>query len=229
MNFTNETSSAHPSACFAEVSTYGELKALLPGTGTGRVPGLKKLKEAASIVLRSKTDCGGIIEVYDNGYYTYMEDACITVYAVDRCSVLEWYSCTGETLSSKGEDLSALPWTMPLEIAGFNRLDHNNSNRQESKYEYSLNASASENNILFSVRPEHELKDAAEEEKEFRRMRSLRIAETFASLSHEHKELIRVFFIENHTQDESAALLGINQSTVSRRLVTIKRLFEKFL
>ena len=81
-----------PAKAFSHVTqstTFEELKRLLPGTGKERVPGISQLKDSAVVVLKAKTGCG-IIEVYDNGFFTYMENGHITVYAVDRCTVLEW-------------------------------------------------------------------------------------------------------------------------------------------
>lgn len=223
-SFTPETTFSHVN----QSTTFGELKRLLPSTGKERVPGITQLRKTAVVVLHAKTE-NGIVEVYDNGFFTYMEDGYITVYAVDRCTVLEWYSCTGETLSSKDANVSELPWTMPLEIAGSNRLDHNGDSREESRLEYSLDASASVNNILFSVLPEHERKERLEDERQFRKAKNFLLSKALADLTPNQKELVRVVFIEKHTQEEAAAILGISQSNVSRRISTIKRLLEKFL
>lgn len=209
-------------------TTFGELKQLLPATSKERIPGIAQLRDSAVVVLKAKTGCG-IIEVYDNGFFTYIEDEHITVYAVDRCAVLEWRSCTGEILTSEGANVSELPWTMPLEIAGTNRLEHNSNSREKSVLEYSLDTSASANNILFSVLPEHERKEALEDERQFRGARNNLLSNALAKLTSNQKELVRVVFIEKHTQEEAAAILGISQSNVSRRISTIKHLLEKFL
>ena len=54
------------------ISTYGELKTLLPGTGTGRVPGIRQLRKNAECVLCRETGCG-CIEIFRNGYFIYTE------------------------------------------------------------------------------------------------------------------------------------------------------------
>ena len=227
MNTPNCTS-ARTNAKFAQVKTYGELRDLLPNTGKRKVPGIMKLREAATVVLCAKTE-SGLLEVYDNGFYTYTENGYTTVYAVDRCAILKWYSCTGETFSSKDTDLSDLPWTMPLEISGSNRLEHNSDSRLETKCELYLDAPASENSIQFSVLPEHERSASLEDELHFRMAQKSLLSESFANLTPDQKELIRVVFMENHTQEEAATILGINQSNVSRRIATIKRLLQKKL
>lgn len=227
MNTSNRTPSQIV-AQFSKVKTYGDLRSLLPETRKGKMPGIKQLRENAAVVLSAKTD-SGLLDVYDNGYFTYTENDYTTVYAVDRCAVLKWYSCTGEVFTSKDTDLSNLPWTMPLEISGANRLAHNSGSRQESKYEYSLDVPASENNIQFSILPAHEQKATTENDLQNRKAKNLRLSEQIANFTPAQRELIQLVFIEKRTQEEAAAILGINQCNVSRRISTIKRLLKKFI
>ena len=218
-----------PAKKFSRVSrstTYGELKSLLPSTGTGRVPGINKLRDTAVIVLRAKTE-SGVVEVYDNGFYTYMENEHITVYAVDRCTVLEWYSCTGEKFTSQNADVSKLPWTMPLEIAGYNRLEHNSDSRQESKADYSLNAPASDNNLLFSVRPEHEIREERESEEEARQKRIALVREALKMLTPKQKEILFLVHLKDMTQEEVADALCISRRTVREQLNAAEKKFKK--
>lgn len=217
-------------AAFSNINqstTYGELKKMLPSTGTGRVPGITKLRETATVVLHAATQCG-VVEVYDNGFYTYMENEHITVYAVDRCTVLEWYSCTGEKITSEGNDLSGLPWIMPLEIAGYNRLEHNSSSREESKAEYSLNAPASDNNLLFSVRPEHEIREEEELEEEYRQERIVLMQEAMKKLTAKQKKILCLAHLENMTQNEIAIKLHIRRTTVQEQLEAAEKKIKKF-
>lgn len=218
-----------PTKAFSHVNhstTFGELKRLLPSTGTGRVPGINKLKETAAVVLHAKTE-SGIVEVYDNGFYTYKEDGHITVYAVDRCNVLEWYSCTGEKFTSEDANVSELPWTMPLEIAGYNRLEHNGDSRQESKADYSLNAPASDNNLLFSVRPEHEIREEREHEEETRQKRIALVREAVNMLTPKQKSILILVYLQDMTQEEVADALCISRRTVRGQLSAAEKKFKK--
>lgn len=222
-NATSEKAFAHVNPS----TTFGELMKLLPGTGTARVPGINKLKENAAVILRAKTETG-FVEVYDNGFYTYKEDGHITVYALDRCTVLEWYSCTGEKFTSKDADISSLPWTMPLEIAGYNRLEHNSDSRQESKADYSLNAPASHNNLLFSVRPAHELQEEAEEEMEYRAMRVSRVKEALNSLTKRQQDVLLMFYVDKLTQEAIAEKTGLSRMAVRTHLERAEKKFRNF-
>lgn len=211
-----------------QVTTFGELKQLLPSTGTGRVPGITKLRETAVVVLHARTE-SGVLEVFDNGFYTYMENGHATVYAVDRCNVLEWYSCTGEKLTSEDANVSELPWTMPLEIAGSNRLEHNSDSRQDSRSDFSLNSPASANNLKFSVRPEHEIREECEEQAHNRACKNRMIAAEYSKLRPRQKKLIRMVFFEKMRHEDVAAALGIDRTSVSHSVDALKKRFEKFL
>lgn len=220
-----------PTEAFSHVNhstTFGELKRLLPSTGKERVPGITQLRKNAVVVLHAKTE-SGIVEVYDNGFFTYMEDGHITVYAVDRCTVLEWYSCTGEKITSEGANLSELPWTMPLEIAGSNRLEHNSDSRQDSRSDFSINSPASANNLKFSVRPEHEIREEREEQAHIRACKNRMIAAEYSKLRPRQKKLIRMVFFEKMRHEDVAAALGIDRTSVSHSVDALKKRFEKFL
>ena len=210
-----------------QVTTFGELKQLLPSTGTGRVPGITKLRETAVVVLHAQTE-SGVLEVFDNGFYTYMENGHATVYAVDRCNVLEWYSCTGEKLTSEDANVSELPWTMPLEIAGYNRLEHNGDSRQDSKADYSLNAPASDNNLLFSVRPAHELQEEAKEELEYRTKRVSQVKEALNSLTKRQREILLMFYVDRLTQEAIAERTGLSRLAVRTHLERAEKKFRNY-
>ena len=219
-----------PAKAFSLVNqstTFEELKQLLPGTGKERVPGIAQLKNSAVVVLKAKTGCG-IIEVYDNGFYTYMENGHITVYAVDRCTVLEWYSCTGEKLTSEGANVSELPWTMPLEIAGANRLEHNSDSRQDSRNDFSLNSPASANNLRFSVQPEHELREEAQAEAERRKKRILQVRSLLEKEKPRRRQIIELYYFSQKTQSEVATIIGVSQQYVQKTLTAFSESVKNF-
>lgn len=219
----------NPAKAFSHVTqstTFGELKKLLPGTGKERVPGITQLRENAVVVLHAKTG-SGIVEVYDNGFYTYMENGYITVYAVDRCTVLEWRSCTGEVLTSEGANVSELPWMMPLEIAGTNRLEHNSDSRQDSRNDFSLNAPASANNLKFSVRPEHELMEEAQAEADRREKRILQVRSFLEHESPRRRRIIELYYCNSTNQEDVAAIVGVSQPYVHKVIKTFSERLEK--
>lgn len=211
-----------------QVTTFGELRRLLPCTGIRKVPGIEQLNATATVVLQSKTD-SGLIKVYDNGFYTYTENGHSTVYGVDRCNNLTWRFCNDETDSAENLVLDNLPWEMPLEIAGTNRLDHNGCSRQDSRVSFSLDAPESANNIKFSTKPEHDLREVDEEAALNRKLKNQAIARELAKLSKAQRNLLEIAFYQKTEQKEIALRLGINPSNVSRRIKAIRRRFKKFL
>ena len=138
------------------LSTYGELKALLPSTGTNRVPGINQLRKKAVRLLIKET-ASGTIEFFDNGFFIFMECDNWTVYGVDRCEWPSTYTEDGKG-GKQPQDFSRFPWELILESAGSARLAHNGESREEYQGAISIDAPESENNIALSVRPEHEIK-----------------------------------------------------------------------
>lgn len=199
--------------CFSQITTYGELLQALPATGPGNVPSLGFLHQNAKVVLHAKTE-NGMIEVYDNGYYTYLENDRITVNAVDRCGELKWYTNTGETLVSKDIDLVGLPWTVPLEIAGVNKLAINALMREQSKTIYSLDAPASQDNPHFSIQSEYEARTEENAIAESQENRIILARNILKELSEREREIIQMLYVEGMTQADAAEKLGIDRSSV---------------
>ena len=219
-----------PAKAFSHVTqstTFGELKRMLPGTGKERVPGITQLREKAVVVLHAKTE-SGVIEVYDNGFYTYKENGHSTVFAVDRCTVLKWHSCIGEESTTDGENLDTLPWPMPLEIAGANRIEDSYSVIERRHQLMYLDDPASSNNILFSVRPEHEIREEAESEEDYRKGRILLMREALQKLTSKQKEILILFHLKNMTQEEISETLGISRRTVREHLWKAEKKIKDF-
>ena len=224
---TNSSNSANAFSRVTKSTTFGELKRLLPGTGTGRVPGIKKLRETAVVVLQCKTNSGNI-EVFDNGFYIFAESGNVTVYAVDRCSALTWRFCTDEKSTSEGEDLDKLPWTMPLEIAGANRIEDSHSVTERRHQMMYLDDPASTNNILFSVRPEHEINDEKAGEEEYRMKQILLMQKAMKELTPKQNEILILVYLKGMSQAEAAVALGVSRRTVREQLSAAEKKIKKF-
>ena len=208
-------------------TTYGELKNALPSTGRGRVPGINQLRDKAVCLLSKKT-ASGTVEIFDNGFYIFMECERETVYGVDRCEWPSTYTEDGKG-SKKPLDFSPYPWDLILESAGSARLAHNADSREVYRGEISIDAPESENNIALSVRPEHEIREEEDETAALRRERNRGVAQEYAHLRDDQKELIDLYFVRRMKQEDIAKLLGITQGRVSRRIATIQKRLKKFL
>lgn len=200
------------------VSTFGELKQRLPGTGNGRVPGINQLRKKATVVLRKETP-SGVIEIYDNGFYTFEECDNLTVFAVDRCERPETYTYSGrKEAGMETQDFSPYPWDLILESAGSARLAHNADSRDEYQSEISMDAPESENNPAFSVKPEHEIREEEENAAAWRAHRIEMMKQAMEKPTERQREIAMMYFRAHKTQEEIAAEIGKSQQYVSKTI-----------
>ena len=195
------------------ITTYGELKNALPSTGTCRVPGINQLRKRANMLLHRETE-SGIIEIYDNGFFTFEECGRPTVYGVDRCERRETYTYSGKRVANEEDpDFSPYPWEMILESAGTARLAHNSESREEYQEEISIDAPESENNIALSVRPEHEIREE-EEAAAIRKAEMLTaMREGLKGLKPRQIEILELRYGKGLTFEEIGELMGITKGT----------------
>ena len=219
MKITSETSSTSKNTIdLSSVTTYGELLELFPPTGKGRVPGIDQLRETAAMILHR--ECGfGAIEIYDNGFFSYEEYGHLTVYGIDRC---EWPK-TYQLESHEKLDFSSYPWEMILEAAGSARLSNNSDSREEYYEDLSIDAPESENNIVFNVRPEFEIREEEEDYVVWRAERFSRMREAIKKPTPRQQEIAMMYFRDNMTQEDIAAAISKSQPYVSK---TIRRFIE---
>ena len=198
----------------SNITTYGELKNALPTTGTGRVPGINQLRNRAKVLLRRDTG-GSVIEIYDNGFFTFEECDKLTVFGVDRCERPEMYTYSGKReVGMEKQDFGPYPWDIILESAGCARLSHNQDSREEYQEEYSLDAPGSENNVAFSVKPEHEIREEEEAAAEYKAARLARLRKSMKKLTDRQRQILNLYYVEELTQEEIADRLGIRQQSV---------------
>ena len=197
----------------SDITTYGELKNALPSTGTGRVPGINQLRKKANVLLRRESE-SGIIEIYDNGFFTFEEGEKLTVFGVDRCERPETYTYSGKKEAGmENQDFSPYPWDLILEAAGCARLSHNQENRETYQEEYSLDAPESENNIAFSVKPEHEIREEEEDEELRKALMLSALRKGLEGLKPRQVEILKLRYIEDLTFEEIAQKMGITKGT----------------
>lgn len=210
-NQINNTSSSSTIE-LSGITTYGELKNVLPSTGHGRVPGINQLRDKAVCLLRRDTG-SNVIEIYDNGFYIFMECERETVYGVDRCEWPSTYTEDGKG-SKKPLDFSPYPWDLILESAGSARLAHNADSRETYQGEISIDAPESENNIALSVKPEHEIREEEEKMAEYKAARLVRLRKSMRKLTDRQLQVLKLYYVNELTQEEIAARLGVVQQSV---------------
>ena len=210
------------------ITTYGELKNALPSTGTCRVPGINQLRKRANMLLHRETE-SGIIEIYDNGFFTFEECGRPTVYGVDRCERRETYTYSGKRVANEEDpDFSPYPWEMILESAGTARLAHNSESREEYQEEISIDAPESENNIALSVRPEHEIREEEEAAAEWHDAKVRQMKAILAGLTEKQLEAITLKRAKGLTQEQVAEVMGISRTAVRKHLSYAEKKIDQF-
>lgn len=224
---------------FEQVTSYGELKKMFPRVGTRRAPGYKQLSAAAEIVF-SKNTGSGIIEIYENGFFTFNEPGRTeqpTVCAVDWCEHKEAYSF-GRYREHGKINVDDAPWEMILEAVGAARLEHNDENRDMSKEEISLDTDASSRNIRFSVLPEHEQREKEEHEERVHKefiarldMERNMMPEILGQLKPRQQEVLMLRYGKNLTYEKIGEKMGITKSAArincNRAFAKAQRLIQK--
>ena len=210
------------------ITTFGELKNALPSTGNGRVPGINQLRKKANLLLRRETE-SGVIEIYDNGFFTFEECGRPTVFGVDRCEHHETYTYSGKKESGMdNQDFSPYPWELILESAGCARLAHNADSRDEYQSEISMDAPESENNIAFSVRPEHEIREEEEEMAAWHAAKIKNMKAALEKLTEKQRTIMMLDRVEGLTQEQIAERMGISRRTLREHLEAIEKKLNKY-
>lgn len=225
MKIQNNTSNSS-AIDLSGIATFGELKALLPSTGTGRVPGFNQLRERA-VCLLSKETASGTIEIFDNGFYIFRECERETVYGVDRCEWPSTYTEDGKG-SKKPLDFSPYPWELILESAGSARLAHNADSREEYRGEISIDTPESENNIALSVRPEHEIREEEEGMAEWHAAKIKTMKAALEKLTEKQRSIMMLDRVDGLTQEQIAERLGISRRTLREHLEAIEKKLNKY-
>ena len=227
MKPTRNTPAVKPPICYSQVTTYAELRAHLPATEKKPVPGITQLRNTARSILHAQGKFG-ILEVYDNGFYTYSNSTHTAVIAVDRCNTLRDDDSPEDTITVPIEEYDPLPWQKALEFAGIYAISNNTCCREKAKVSLYLDAPAATDNIAFSTPPEHELLAQAEEAQELRAERILKVRNAMSRLTARQREILLLVHENRLTQDAAAEKAGLSRKSVRTHLERAEKKFKKF-
>ena len=82
-------------------------------------------------------------------------------------------------------------------------------------------------NLLFSVRPEHEIREERESEVEARQKRIALVREALKTLTPKQKEILILVHLKDMTQEEVADALCVSRRTVREQLYAAEKKFKK--
>ena len=110
-------------------------------------------------------------------------------------------------------DLGEYPWEVILESAGSARLDINAENRHMYRKELSMDVPAAENNIDFSVPPEHEQREPEEEEANRKEEMLGAMRKALELLDPRQAEILQLRYGEGMKYEEIGKRMGITKGT----------------
>ena len=225
-------------------TTFKELKKVVSSTKElAKLPTAKALHNSDAEIVFEGDVVGAHFIIYKNGLFIYSRGEHSTVYAVDRCSEIE-YSCvyTDEgglnvtagcnhrvKIERDGQKhlIMIVPeteymnysWVMPLDVVGNHRLEHNMDSREESHSEFSLdnNGTDWENK---AVTPDFTDVQEAEEREERKEELCRKLAEAKKKLTVKQNEVIQHAFYEDpdQTQEAIAKKMNCSQPMVHKHL-----------
>ncbi len=214
--------------------TFAELKAMVPGTGKEKLPKVKKLKESKAAVLFTAEDAGMVITVYANGYYTAAKNGFITVYAVDRCSSIEYHFDDGTSMTVPESEFADGCWLMPLSLVADHRLEDSSNHRESYMAAFTADTIGTETRQELAV-PDYVTQLEMEElERGLVLLHQKRVGllgEAIAHLAKRQRQVVDMYFNQDMTQSEIASALGLSNPTVKESLDSairrMKTFFEK--
>lgn len=199
-------------------TTFKELKKLVGSTkGLAKLPTAKELRNSDEEIVFDGDVAGAHFIIYKSGLFIYSRSVYATVYAVDRCTEIEYpcvYADEGGLNVTAGckhrvktdrdgqkhlimivpeTEYMNGPWAMPLDVVGTHRLDHNSDSREQSHSDFSLSNDGTdwENK---AVTPDFtDIQEAEEREEELCR----KLEEVKKKLTDKQREVIQHAFYED--------------------------------
>ncbi len=194
--------------------TLKELKKLVSPTQGQKLPTAKALRESNSeVVAEAAIGAHGELRVYQSGFYSYETANGATVYAVDRCGEYRYEG--GDALDKTV--LEDMDWTVSLMLAGEDRLEHNQIQREENDH-FSYSHDVVEGSDL---RDPFDFVAALEEKESIDRM--------LAVLTEKQRKLVLLHFVKGATHREIASQIGISHQAVTKAIrLAIEQMKKSF-
>ncbi len=194
--------------------TFKELQALISNTTEGKLPTYNELsKSGKDIFLNYKTDKTELT-VYKEGYITYYQiqnkKKFATVFAIDHVK-WRYQFVTGETKTIPQAEYENHDAVKILTIYAEGRLMHNADSREEYRTDYHLDNDGTDFTAEATA-PDftEELLNSHEKKMEYKRLH-----QAISGLTDKQRQIIKMYFFYNMTQQQIANKIGISRSSVS--------------
>ena len=209
---------------FSTLSLH-DLRAMLPTTQGVDTPSEIWIRENAARILCSADFEGTTLNVYDNGFYTYTKDRHTSILRVDGFRQLRYSFQDGTGCVIDEAEYIDSPYFIGLSINGENQWERNSNRR--SCYHHGIYLDNDDSDWC----DEGSVPSAEDEvlEREERSEERERLLKAMDKLTGRQREIVRLYYCQNMTQEEIARFLGIPQSnvciTLGRAIKNLKKVF----
>ncbi len=196
--------------------TLRQLRAILPSTKGIDTPSEIWVAEHPDQILFTTTMSDAVINVYQNGFYTYIKGGRTSILRVDGFSYIRVES-DDPILEETYIDS---PYAVALHLNGDHQWERNAERRNSYHHDLFLNNDDSdwcEGSSVASAEDEYLEKEERREEHEWLR-------EALKTLTKQQRKIVILFYYKKMTQEQIAAMIGTSRPHVTQ---TLKRCIEK--
>ncbi len=200
--------------------TLRQLRAILPSTKGIDTPSEIWVAEHPDQILFTTTMSDAVINVYRNGFYTYIKGGHTSILRVDGFSCIRVESQTDPVPPIGEEEFLDSPYYTILHDIGDQQWMCNAEKRNNYRHGFSLSGDSDdwcEGSSVASAEDEYLEREERREEHEWLR-------EALKTLTKQQRKIVILFYYKKMTQDQIAKELGIRQQTV---LDSLKRSINK--
>ena len=222
MNIANEwqNSQCRPDQTIDPLTTsYRQLKEMVCSTAGQTLPSAKSLRESGAEQLFTFEHLDGTLTVFANGFFIYECYGKETVSAVDRCKQMIYEYQDGEIRRLGEADFIDGPCLIPLLVKGEDRVVENMDRYERYWHEFSLSHNG-EDWVIDATTRSAENDYLHNEDYEI-------IRQEMEYLTKRQRQIVHLYYYENLTEEQIAALLSVSHQNVSQALLAAKKKIRK--
>lgn len=171
-----------------------------------KLPSAGELEASAGLIVERALNGGARIAAYKSGYAVYSVYRAATVFRIHTCGAYRYESCSG-VHDIDGRLFDGEPWHLRLVLEGEDRLCRNCDSKEQGW------------NVSYSRALEEWGAMASGEESVLDRIVKKEMADGFLSvLTGRQQQAVSMFYLEQKTERQIAAELGITFQAVSKTL-----------
>lgn len=209
-------------------TSYKTLKTMVPDASKEHTPKGQTLVHSNEEILIKVKEGSGTVVVYKNGFFAYIdENGETTARAVENCHVMKYPKAEGGYDPVSEEHFEELPFGLVLSHFGMMNIEDAKRKDVARHENLSLDAENLPNDSRLTV-PNFADELELDGEGDIWERRLAMLPEALDKLTVRQREVVVLHFFKKMTQEQIADEVGLNQSSVSRRLANALERMEKF-